>query len=91
MERKEEKKNNWLGYTAIVEVYKIMQDMQRLGKEQKLIASSNKGPKEQQLDLRNFKAIEEEMCSCNIITLQNFLLPDCCSFKKLTQVPKPGA
>lgn len=65
--------------------------MQRLGKEQEIIASSNKGPKEQQLDLRNFKAIKEENCSYNITTLQDSLLLDCCSFKKFTQVPKQGA
>lgn len=65
--------------------------MQRFGKEQKLINSFHKAPKEQQLDLRNFKAIKEENCSYNITTLQDSLLPDCCSFKKLTQVPKQGA
>lgn len=77
--------------TAIVELYKIMRGMQRLGKEQKLIASSNKGLKEQQLELRNFKAIKEGNCSYNIITPQNCLLTDCSSCKKLTQVPKQGA
>lgn len=76
------------GGTAIVELCKIMRGMQRLGKEQKLIASSNKGLKEQQLELRNFKAIKEGNCS---YTLQNCLLTDCCSCKKFTQVPKQGA
>lgn len=48
MERKKEKEKLTEG-TAIVELYKIMRGMQRLGKEQKLIASSNKGQREQKL------------------------------------------
>lgn len=62
--------------TAIVEVYKIMGGMWRLGREQQLIASSNKGPKEQQLKLTNFKVVKEENCSYNIVKLQKSLLQD---------------
>lgn len=77
-EGKEEegKKNNQLRGTAIVEVYKIVRGTGRLGREQQVIASSNKGPEEQQLKLTNFKVIKEGNCSYNIVKLQNSLLQD---------------
>lgn len=75
--REEEgKKNNQLRGTAIVEVYKIVRGTGRLGREQQVIASSNKGPEEQQLKLTNFKVIKEGNCSYNIVKLQNSLLQD---------------
>lgn len=43
--------------------------MQKLGKEQKLTASSHKGPKEKQLELRNLKAIKEGNCTYNTAEL----------------------
>lgn len=57
------------GTTAIAEFYKIMSGMQKLGKEQKLTASSHKGPKEKQLELRNLKAIKEGNCTYNTAEL----------------------
>lgn len=50
--------------------------MGRLGREQQLIAFSNKGPKEQQLKLTNFKVTKEGNHSYNIVKLQNSLLQD---------------
>jgi len=51
-----------------------MRGVWRLGREQQLIASSNKGPKEQQLKLTNFKVIKEGNFAYNIVKLQNSLL-----------------